>query len=155
MLDATSEQSLPHKSKRYVYGHAFYAVHPNFVERLKFDVEKLRPIGTTDYAILLNAELAVKSNIYRYNNLLVKTINNFTALDLDKSRVFQLDLILRIVELNSKDALDKETIVGNLYMKPNENKKPLLTTTLLTMLQNNSKVNNEEEIAAISSCQSN
>jgi len=108
--------------KRYVYGHAFYAVHPDFVGRLSFDKDSVTRIAESEYVIIPSASLTVGEKTYHYTNLMAKTTNN-QSLDLDiaNCRVFQMDLIHNVA------ACDKDELVPGLKMasiSPLDNYRP-------------------------------
>lgn len=99
--------------KRYVYGHAFYAVHPDFVNQLSFDNNTVMRIEESEYVIIPAALLKVGEKTYHYTNLMAKTISN-QSLDLDivNCRIFQMDLIHNVA------SADKNELLPGLNMAP-------------------------------------
>lgn len=132
--------------KRYVYGHAFYAVHPDFVGRIQYSKETLSRVGNSAYVIIPEASLTVGSKTYTYNNLIAKT-KDTKSLELATkgSRVFQIELIYNIVTALRSNTLDNRDIIPGLSVKAISSlKKKLVESSGEAEKDSNAKSNGED-----------
>jgi hypothetical protein len=120
--------------KRYVFGHAFYSIHPAFIKSIQFDRSKVQLIDNSEYILIPSATLEVGGKKYNYSNIVAKKDGKDPSiLDATNSgRVFDLGLIYGIVQSCKNNTLgNKFTQVTPAARVPTHlsvNKKPSIVT---------------------------